>query len=226
VPYGYRKQGQKREARIAINTDLIPGFDVSEADVVGTIFRMGAGERKSCQRIADHLNRACIPCGSAANSGPSKDGKRNRKIAAVWRPSHVRNLVVNRTYMGAHIFGKRTKNQNRRLIVRKVPPIVSEQTFQAAQQVLNANRIICSRNTREPFLLRGLIKCGLCGLTFSGMRMKAQREHYYRCNGRQCARGSMGFPARNALLRASMAIMSSVWFGRTSNPSCGTLATF
>jgi site-specific DNA recombinase len=66
-------------------------------------------------------------------------------------------MIVSRTYMGEHVFGKRTKTQNRRLIVREVPPIVSEQTFQAAQQVLNANRIICSRNTREPFLLRGLI---------------------------------------------------------------------
>jgi site-specific DNA recombinase len=84
----------------------------------------------------------------------------------------------------------------RRLIVRAVPPIVSEQTFHAAQQVLSANRIMCSRNAREPFLLRSLIKCELCGLTFSGMRMKAQREHYYRCNGRQCARGLYGLSGK------------------------------
>ncbi len=74
VPYGYRKQGQKREARIAISTDPIPGFDLSEADVVSTIFRMSAVERKSCQKIADYLNRACIPCGSAANMDPRKTG--------------------------------------------------------------------------------------------------------------------------------------------------------
>jgi len=196
VPYGYRKQGEKRDARIAISTDPIPGFDLSEADVVSTIFRMSAVERKSCQRIADHLNRACIPCGSAASANPSRDGKRNRRMAAVWRPSHVRNMIVNRTYMGEHVFGKRTKNQNRRLIVRAVPPIVSEQIFQAAQQVLKANRIICRGNAREPFLLRSLIKCGLCGLTFSGMRMKAQREYYYRCNGRQCARGLYGLSGK------------------------------
>jgi site-specific DNA recombinase len=89
VPYGYRKQGQKREARIAINTDPIAGFDLSEADVVSTIFRMSAVERKSCQRIADHLNRACIPCGSAANTDSSEGGKRNRRTASIWRPSHV-----------------------------------------------------------------------------------------------------------------------------------------
>jgi DNA-binding XRE family transcriptional regulator len=45
-------------------------------------------------------------------------------------------------------------------------------------------------------LLRSLIKCGLCGLTFSGMRMKAQREHYYRCNGRQFARGLYGLSGK------------------------------
>jgi site-specific DNA recombinase len=56
--------------------------------------------------------------------------------------------------------------------------------------VFRSNRIMCRRNAQEPYLLRGLIKCGLCGLTFSGVRMKPpQKDHYYRYNGRQFARG-------------------------------------
>ena len=52
---------------------------------------------------------------------------------------------------------------------------------------------MCRRNEKQPYLLRGLIKYGLCGLTFSGMRAKPpQRDHYYRCNGRQYARGLYG----------------------------------
>jgi site-specific DNA recombinase len=195
VPYGYRKDGDKTERRINPSDDPIPGFDMSEADVVRTIYRMSAVEKKSCQKIADFLNRGHIPCGSA------DAGKRNRRIAPIWRPSHVRNMIVSRTYMGEHLFGKRARNRNRKVIVREVPAIVSEQTWQAAQQVLQANRIEASRNTRQPYLLRGLIKCGLCGLTFSGMRIKRQNDHYYRCNGRQQARGLYGIDGKKCPAR-------------------------
>lgn len=188
VPYGYRKTGERGDGRIVVSDDPIPGFDLSEAEVVRTIYRMSAAEKKSCQKIADYLNRLAIPCSAADVAG-----KRNRRVAPIWRPSHVRNMITNRTYMGEHVFGKRTKNRNRKLITREVPAIVSPEIWEAAQSVLRSNRIMCRRNVREPYLLRGLIKCGLCGLTFSGIRMKPpQRDHYYRCNGRQQARGLYG----------------------------------
>jgi site-specific DNA recombinase len=151
---------------------------------------MCGAEKKSCQKIADFLNRAGIPCGSAGN------GKRRRKTAPVWRPSHIRNMIVSRTYMGQHLFGKRSKNKNRQPVVRDVPAVVTEELWSSAQQVLNSNRIEASRNTRRPYLLKGLIKCGLCGLTFSGMRINKQQDHYYRCNGRQQARGLYGIDGR------------------------------
>lgn len=195
VPYGYRKDGDKAARRIIPSDEPIPGFDMSEADVVRTIYRMSAVEKKSCQKIADFLNHANIPCGS------TEAGKRNRRIAPVWRPSHVRNMIVSRTYMGQHLFGRRSANRHRKVIIRAVPAIVSEQTWQAAQQVLQANRIEASRNTRQPYLLRGLIKCGLCGLTFSGMRIKRQNDHYYRCNGRQQARGLYGIDGKKCPAR-------------------------
>jgi site-specific DNA recombinase len=203
VPYGYRKEGEKADARLVIGEERISGFDLSEAEVVRTIYRMSAIEKQSCQRIADYLNRTGIPCSSAANRSESAAGKRTRHTAPIWRPSHVRNMIVSRTYMGQHVYGKRTKNRNRRQIVREVPAIVSEKVWQAAQQVLRSNRIMCRRNRKHPYLLRGLIKCGLCGLTFSGITMTPpQRDHYYRCNGRQFARGLYGlggkkFPAKN-----------------------------
>ena len=51
--------------------------------------------------------------------------------------------------------------------------------------------------------MRGLIKCGLCGLTYSGLRMKPpQRDHYYRCNGRQQARGLYGISGKKCPARS------------------------
>jgi site-specific DNA recombinase len=193
VPYGYRKDGEKNDARLVVCDEKIPGFDLSEADVVRLIYGMSAKEKKSCQKIADHLNRTGIPCTSNWRTHGPASGKRNRHQAAIWRPSHVRNMMVSRTYMGEHRYGKRASNKNRRVIVRAVPAIVSDELWQTAQQVLRSNRIMCKRNQRTPYMLKGLIKCGLCGLTFAGLRMKPpQRDHYYRCNGRQQARGLYG----------------------------------
>src|SRR5262249_24110575 len=81
----------------------------------------------------------------------------------------------------------------RRPIARVVPAIVSAEIWEAAQSVLRSNRIMCKRNRKHPYLLRGLIRCALCGLRFSAVAMQPeQRAHYYRCNGRQFARGLYG----------------------------------
>ena len=107
-----------------MNEEPICGFETSEAEVFRTIYRMGGVEKKSCQKIADHLNLTGIPCGSYPNFIAVDSGKRNRRIAAIWRPSHVRNMIVSSTYMGQHHFGKRSKIPKRKLIEQVVPAIV------------------------------------------------------------------------------------------------------
>jgi site-specific DNA recombinase len=197
VPFAYRKEGEKGQGRLVISEAPIDGFEWSEAEVVRMIYRMSATEKQSCQKIADHLMLTGIPCASAWNAQGTAPGKRTRGLAGIWRSSHVRNMIASRTYMGEHVFGKRTKNPNRKLIIRAVPAIVTEQTWEAAQQVLRSNRIMCKRNGGTPFLLRGIIKCGLCGLTFSGGRASPrQPDHYYHCNGRQFARGLYGLSGK------------------------------
>ena len=191
VPYGYRKQGERSESRLVVCDEPSTGVKATEAEVVRTIYRMCANEKKSCQRIADHLNRTAVPCGS-----DSEAGKRNTRTATIWRPSHVRNMIVNTTYMGIHLYGKRSVDKNRKPIRRSVPAIVPEETWNAAQQVLRSNLIMSKRNCAQPYLLRGLIKCGLCGLTYSGIRIGEQKDHYYRCNGRQFARGRFGLSGK------------------------------
>jgi site-specific DNA recombinase len=57
VPYGYRKQGERNASRLALSVEPIPGFPVSEVEVIGSIYHLCAVERKSCQKIADHLNQ-------------------------------------------------------------------------------------------------------------------------------------------------------------------------
>ena len=67
-----------------------------------------------------------------------------------------------------------------------VPAVVTEATWKKAQQTLHANFLFGARSAKNQYLLRGLIKCGLCGLTYIGMaaiRPNGKREFYYRCNG-------------------------------------------
>ena len=59
---------------------------------------------------------------------------------------------------------------------------------------VKSNQVFGPRNAENQYLLRGLIKCGLCNLTYVGMtnRDRAQSRMYYRCNGKQNARGIYG----------------------------------
>jgi site-specific DNA recombinase len=168
---------------------------VCEVDVMRLIYRMAAVERKSCFKIADHLNQLGIPCAYIRDDRLILRGKRKEKTSGMWRPSRVRNLIVSTTYMGLHEYGKRTQNPHRQIITRKVPPIVSEDTWRRAQQALKANFLFGKRNARRQYLLRGLVKCGLCQLTYVGVaanRSNCKAEFYYRCNGKYGFRGHYG----------------------------------
>jgi site-specific DNA recombinase len=107
VPFGYGKVGEKRDGQLVISEDPIPGMAMSEADVIREIFRMGAVERKSCRIIADRLNSLHIPCAYVRDDRLTLRGKRKERTSGVWRPGRIRGLIINKTYMGVHEWGKR-----------------------------------------------------------------------------------------------------------------------
>ena len=184
VPYGYRKVGEKRDAHIVVSEDQVPGLAMSEADIIRDVFRMAAVERKSCRVIAERLNSQRVPCAYVRDDRLMVRGKRKERTSGVWRPGRVRALIINRTYMGVHEFGKRSA-RSRPVISRPVPAIVSEDVWLKAQDNLRAHFLFGIRSSRNKYLLRGLIKCGSCGLTYIGMaaNRNGKREFYYRCNG-------------------------------------------
>jgi site-specific DNA recombinase len=76
-----------------------------------------------------------------------------------------------------------------------VPAIVDAKTWDLAQATLQSHLLFGIRSTRNQYLLRGLMKCSLCDLTYIGVantRPSGKREFYYRCNGTQGARGLYG----------------------------------
>ena len=146
---------------------------------------MAAVERKSCWVIARRLNELRIPCSYVRDDRLLLRGKRKQRTSGVWRPGRIRGLIVNQTYAGVHEFGKRSAS-GRPVVSRAVPAIVTESMWKKAQQTLRDNFLFGVRSARNQYLLRGLIKCGLCNLTYVGIaanRPNGKRESYYRCNG-------------------------------------------
>jgi site-specific DNA recombinase len=198
VPFGYRVEGQGRRARLIVSDELIPGLPMSEAGVVRLIYQLSAELGRSCQKIADHLNELQVPTVYIRDERIIQRGKRTQRTSGLWRASRIRNLIINSTYKGLHAYGKRAAKA-REVIERDVPAIVSVEQWNGAQQTLQRNLKFSPRNTRRQYLLRGLMTCGLCGLTYTGAywsRVDGSESIYYRCNGRSQGRGLYGKQAQ------------------------------
>ncbi|OGO08459.1 MAG: hypothetical protein A2Y61_01770, partial [Chloroflexi bacterium RBG_13_60_13] len=198
VPFGYRKTGSKKTARIVPNEELLPGLGLSEADVVRLMYRMLADEGLSCVRVADYLNAMGVPPAYAKDGREVKmedpiapEGKRKKATAGIWRPSRIRNLVTNTVYKGVHFYGKRSKKP-RDTIERTVPALVDPDTWQRAQETLRKNFLFSRRNAKRRYLLRGLVKCQTCGRNYIGSAFHGpgrKPKVYYRCIGQDVYRG-------------------------------------
>ncbi len=216
VPYGFRVEGKERAARLVVSDEKIAGLkgesgpEMSEADVVRLIYKLSGEEGQSSIQIAERLNVLGVPTSYARDGREVVRNKRREKTQEVWRPGRVRNMIVEPTYKGTHIWGKRSKTkasgsgEAKATIERAVPAIVDEKLWDAAQLTLRRNRFSRPDIEKRPYLLRGLMKCAHCGLTYVGtvsegkrVGLASERElansevrgdlilrPYYVCNGR------------------------------------------
>jgi site-specific DNA recombinase len=182
VPYGYKVEGIKQTAGLVPSDTMIWG-DWTEAELVRRIYHWLALDEWSCRRVADELNRLGVP------TAYQKDGRgiRGKKTQGKWRPGRIRNLVVNPVYKGDLQYGRRSKREGGREVIKaEIEPVVSQEMWDAAQATLAANRII-PKNGRRIYPLRSLIVCGLDGLKYSGSTNRGIT--WYRCNGQMVERG-------------------------------------
>jgi len=184
TPLGYRVEGRKHLARLVPDEEVLWG-DWSAAEVVRRIYHWLAVERRSCRWIANELNTLGVPTVYARDGR----GVRGKATQALWRPGRIRNLVVNPVYKGELTYGRRRSKNSKRteVITAEVPPLVTPEIWAAAQQTMTDNRIL-ARNTERIYLLRGVIKCALCGLSFCGSQGDPGVA-WYRCTGYMSERG-------------------------------------
>ena len=182
VAFGFRVEGKKSNGHLV--PDETPFWsDRSAADLVRWIYHLLAVERWSCRRVAEQLNALGVPTASR-REGP---GSRAIHTEPRWRAGRVRNLVVNPTYRGEYRFGSRSARRAAdEIVVGLVPRLVSDELWYAAQETLAANRIM-PKNTKRHYLLRSVMRCGTCGLTYVGTTNRD--KVWYRCNGHFRERG-------------------------------------
>ena len=180
---GYRIEGVKRSAR-PVPDETLMWADLTAADVVRRIYNWIALDGWSCRRVATELNALGVPTPCAREG----TGVRVRNTQNVWRPGLVRNMVTNSVYKGDLSYGRRTEKRDREVIVAHIEGLVSPDLWQAAQETLARNRR-CSKNTPRVYLLKGITKCGTCGLTYVGSW--SQGTGWYRCGGQLVERGAV-----------------------------------
>ena len=199
VSYGHRRASTEQGGwRIEIYEP--------EAVVVQRIFRAYVDERRSMREIADDLHDRGIP---------SPTGK------PIWGTSTIGRLLRNEAYIGTVYYNRRESldgngprgARNRKTRYRErpreewiaipVPPIIDRDTFERAQRVSRENPKWNPRGA-EPgaWLLRGLIKCGHCGVGTNCHKMRGRNgtlHRYYYCRNHDPLRagGEDRCPERN-----------------------------
>jgi len=193
APYGYRyiKRTESAQAFYEVVE--------SEAEVVRKVFALYTVEGRSISGITRQLNDLKIP---------------TRTGSPPWIHTTVWGMLKNPAYYGRACYGKtepapptqrltriargkglyarRSPAKRRRpreeWIEIPVPALVSQETFELAQERLKANKELAARHTKKPSVLQGLLVCAHCGYALYRMSTHsgsgAGRLRYYRCNGR------------------------------------------
>jgi len=151
--------------------------------------------------IAERLTRDGIPCPSAHDPG------RNRhRCGLAWSKGAVRAILANPRYTGRQVWNRQRKDEvlldvhdvalghttkmrwndeDKWIFSEEIvhPPIISDEIFGQAQQLLaakNARRVVRRpRTSPRPYVLRGLLFCGICNRRMQGSWNNGQS--YYRC---------------------------------------------
>ncbi len=183
VPYGYHYQKATATQKNAWIVD-----DATKI-IVKQVFEWYTDEKVGQYAIAKRLNQQKVP---------SPAGKR-------WSGGTIGRILRQSAYTGTAYFsrkkavyqdiGKPKRQGQGRLqcpryipqpvenwISVPVPAIISENTWNLAQELLKRNAKLASRNNKKHnYLLKGLLVCEICGRTLQG---RAQKKHtYYRCPG-------------------------------------------
>src|SRR5690349_471374 len=185
-PFGYRVDPDRPRDPAGVRVEE------GEAAVVREMFAWYAEEAHSFCSLARLLERR----GIRTSTGLKR-----------WNLASIRALLTNPAYAGL-VYGNRWHRRGtleRRsatapakhsamsrvdapreewILVAEIPPLVSQEQFDRVQARLASNRRFAQRNNKaHPYLLRGLVSCGLCGLACLA-RATIDEHRYHSCTGK------------------------------------------
>lgn len=185
--YGYRKD-RARGVRVPF---------ADEAAIVRQIYQWVAYRQLSIRGVVHRLRELGIDSPAAGKRTYKAEGRAPR-----WGHGVVRRILEEPSYKGeAYAWrwkrvGKtgarvlRPESEWVRLPEEACPPLVTRELWDAVQQQLASNRGEKTRNAARPYLLRGVVRCAVCGRA-----MRSSPEHgrrTYRCSSRETAEGKCG----------------------------------
>lgn len=125
------------------------------------------------------------------------------KVGSIFKFNSINSILTNEKYTGIYIynksakkdvFGKRNSHAYKDpseiiKIEGGIPQIISKETFEKVQEILESRRKTPGANkAKENYLLSGLVRCGCCGKHYQGNRRKAKNKPMYvsyRCSYRK-----------------------------------------
>lgn len=212
APYGYLLASERPRDPDHLRLDPV------KVAVVEQIFAWYTQpERLSLYEVAKRLSQAHIPTPSGG---------------LVWHVASVRGILLNPAYTGTAYSGRTHSvparqrksamlpvgpGQSQRpappeaWIPIPVPAIISQETFDLAQDRLSQNRQLARRNNDTyDYLLRGLVNCAQCHLACLG-RSLPHGYHYYACRGRNDGARVAEGRACSARYAPAVALDELVW---------------
>ena len=203
APYGYRYQPAQDQTAATWLTEA------AEATVVEQAFVWYTQDGLSLGALAQHLNVRQVPGPDGATWHASTLGRLLRQ------PAYRGVAYYNRRQTDTSGLGERRRQGQGRLrfprytprpaaewIPCRVPALVSDEVWQAAQERLAMQSRFAPRNSQHTYLLRGLLVCSVCGHTLQG---RTQRGiGYYTCTS-----GAAQRPPECDAIRAGCAVMLS-----------------
>ncbi len=183
IPWAYHCYGY---TYIPKRNDMPPNVVINEeeAEIVRKMFNWLVEEQMSGRQIAKRLNSEYISTPKGKND--------------VWGLSTVRRILNNETYAGNarynyliashHSGGDKSHRPPEEWIWCDSPPLISKELFEKGKVQLKRNSEKSFRRynpSSGKFLLRTLVKCGICGLSMYayGVKDGTKQYFYYRCKG-------------------------------------------
>lgn len=188
APYGYDVEARNGSRTLVIND--------SETAIVQHLFREYAAGKVTINGLAQWLTRRGVPKPSKGNCHRATTTRKR------WSVGTVASILSNEVYVGRWYYRKtrrerqpdgsikRVRRPRSEWLMVEVPAIIDEDTFQAVQRRRKENRQQIAGRRKHYYTLSGMLKCGHCGMSITGVTRygktkSGQRAYqYYLCRRR------------------------------------------